>query len=44
MKDTMQILIRHILEGCPESQEECSDSVNDFYSFHYELSVINGLV
>ena len=42
--ETMQILIRHILEGWPESQEKCPDSIKDFYSFHYELSMINGLV
>ena len=40
----MQILIRHILEGWPESQEKCPDSIKDFYSFHYELSVIEGLL
>ena len=42
--DAMQILIRHILEGWPESQENCPYSIKDFYSFHYELSVIDGLV
>ena len=42
--DTMQILIRHILEGWPKNQEKCPDSVKEFYSFHYELSVIDGLV
>ena len=42
--DTMQVLIRHILEGWPESWEKCPDSIKEFYSFHYELSVINGLV
>ena len=41
---TMQILFRHILEGWPESQEKCPDSIKDFYPFCYELSVINGLV
>ena len=40
----MQILIKHILEGWPKSQEKCPDSIKEFYSFHYELSVINGLV
>ena len=39
--NTMQILIRHILEGWPESQEMCPDSIKEFYSFHYELSVID---
>ena len=29
--DTMQILIRHILECWSESQENCPDSTNDFY-------------
>ena len=29
--DTMQILIRHILEGWPESQERCPDSIKEFY-------------
>ena len=36
--DTIQILIRHILEGWPESQKKT------FIHFCYELSVINGLV
>ena len=40
----MQISIRHILEGWPESQEKFPDSIKDFYPFHYELSVIDGLV
>ena len=34
----------HILEGWPESQEKHPDSIKEFYSFHYELSVIDGLV
>ena len=42
--DTMLILIRHILEGYHENQEKCPDSINEFYSFNYELSVINGLI
>ena len=42
--DTMQTLIRHILEGWPKSEERCPDSIKEFYSFHYELSVIDGLV
>ena len=41
---TMQILIRHILEGWSKSQEMCSDSIKDFFSFCYVSSVINGLV
>ena len=40
----MQILMRHILEAWPESQEKCLDGIKDFYLFCYELSVINGLV
>ena len=40
----MQILIGHILEGCPESQEKCPDSIKEFYLFCYELSLINGLI
>ena len=32
------------LEGWPESHEKCPDSIKDFYPFHYELSVIDGLV
>ena len=40
----MQILIRHILESWPESQEKCQDSIKEFYSFHYELSVTDGLI
>ena len=32
------------LRGMVQSQETCPDSIKDFYSFHYELSVINGLV
>ena len=32
--DTMQILIRHILEGWPKSQEKSPDSIKEFYSFH----------
>ena len=40
----MQILIRHILEGWPESQEKCPDNIKDFYSSLYELSEIYGLV
>ena len=31
--DAMQILIRHILEGLPRSQEKCADSIKEFYSF-----------
>ena len=31
--DTMVILIRHILEGWPESQERCPNSIKEFYSF-----------
>ena len=42
--DTMWILIRHILEGWPKGQERCPDSIKEFYSFHYELSKIDGLV
>ena len=42
--DTMQILIRYILKGWPKSQDKCSDNIKEFYSFHYELSVIDGLV
>ena len=41
---TMQILIRYILKGWPQSQEKCPDSIKEFYSFHYELSVIDRLV
>ena len=41
---TMWILIRQILEGWPESQEKCPDSIKEFYSFCYKLSVIDGLV
>ena len=41
---TMQILIRHILDGWPESQEKCPDSIKEFNSFHYELSIIDGFV
>ena len=32
--DTMKMLIRHILEGWPKSQEKCPDSIKEFYSFH----------
>ena len=42
--NTMKILIRHILEGWPESQEKCPDSIKEFYSFNYELSANDGLV
>ena len=40
----MQILIRHILEGWPKGQEKCPDSIKEFYSFCYELSVNDELV
>ena len=42
--DTMWILIRHILEGWPEREERCPDCFKEFYSFHYELSVTDGLI
>ena len=42
--NTIQILIRHIIQGWPESQEKCPDTIKQFYSFWCELSVINGLV
>ena len=32
------------LEGWPMSQEKCPDGIKEFYSFSYELSVIDGLV
>ena len=41
--DTMQILIRHILED-PRVKKKCPDSIKEFYSFYYELSLIDGLV
>ena len=41
---TMQILIRCILKVWPKSQEMCPECNKDFYSFHYELAVIDGLV
>ena len=40
--DTIQILIKHSLEGWPKNHEKCPESIKEFYSFHYELSVING--
>ena len=42
--DTMQILIKHTLEGWPESQDKFPDIIKEFYSFHYDLSMIDGLV
>ena len=36
--------IKHILEGWSESQVKCPDSIKEFYSFHYELSMVDGLV
>ena len=39
--DTIEILIIHILEGWPESQEKCPDSIKEFYSFHFEFSVMD---
>ena len=42
--DTIWFLIKHILEGWPESQDECPDSIKAFYSFCYELSVVEGLL
>ena len=40
----MQNLIGHILEDWPTGKGRCPDSIKEFYSFHYELSVIDGLV
>ena len=42
--DIIQFLIKHILEGRLESQDKCPDSIKGFYSFHYELSMVEGLV
>ena len=34
--DTIQILIRYILEGWPKIQEKWPDNIKEFYSFHYD--------
>ena len=31
--DTTQTLIKHILEGWPENQDKCSDSIKEFHLF-----------
>ena len=36
-EDTIQILIRHILEGWPESQEKCPDSIKESESWKNDL-------
>ena len=41
---TVWFLIKHILEVWPQSQDKCPDSIKEFYSFCYELSVVDGLV
>ena len=33
--DTIWFLIKHILEGWPENQDKCQDSIKQFYSFYY---------
>ena len=33
-----------ILEGWSKRQEKCLDGIKEFYTFHYEFSVIDGLV
>ena len=42
--DTIWFLIKHPLEGLPESQDKRPDSIKEFHSFHYVLSVADGLV
>ena len=42
--NTMQLLIRHINDGFPDSFPKCPEAIHSYFSFRDELSVCNGII
>ena len=40
----LQMLIKHIIEGWPDTHDQCSEPICDYFTFIHELSVVDGLV
>ena len=37
-------LIKHIIGSLPDTHDQCPESIHDYFTFIYELSVVDGLV
>ena len=40
----LQMLIKHITEGWPDTHDQCPEPVHDYFTFRHELSVVDSLV
>ena len=40
----LQMLIKHIIEGWPDTCDQCPDPIHDYFTFRHKLSVIDRLV
>ena len=37
-------MIKHIIEGWPDTCDQCPEPINDYFTFRYELPIVDGLV
>ena len=40
----LQMLIKHKIEGWPDTHDQCPEPIHDYFTFRHELSVVDGLV
>ena len=40
----LQMLVKYIIEGWPDTHDQCPEPIHDYFTFRHELSVVDGLV